>query len=121
MPKKRILIVDDEPDLVKVTSFRLKKLGYEISVSIGGREALELIRRDPPDLVLLDLLLPQMLGDEVCRQMKKDEKLKHIPVILFTATAVSIPDKAREVGADDYITKPFNPQELLEKIKRFLG
>lgn len=120
MPKC-ILIVDDEPDLVKVTAFRLKKSGYDVLTSVDGKEALESIRNNPPDLVLLDLLLPRMSGDQVCREIKNDPKLKHIPVILFTATAVNIPDKVKEVGADDYLTKPFDPQELMEKVKRYAG
>ncbi len=120
MPK-RILIVDDELDLVKVTGFRLKKAGYQVLISVDGRQALELIQKDPPDLVLLDLLLPQIQGDQVCRQIKQDPKLKHIPVILFTATAVNVPDKVKEVGADDYLTKPFDPEELLSRISEILA
>lgn len=120
MPK-RILIVDDEPDLVKVTSFRLKKAGYQVLISVDGRQALELIQKDPPDLILLDLLLPHIQGDQVCKQIKQDPKLKHIPVILFTATAVDIPAKVKEVGADDYLTKPFDPEELMGKVKKYAG
>ncbi len=120
MPK-RILIVDDEPDLVKVTSFRLKKAGYEVLTCVNGQDALDLIQKTPVDLILLDLLLPQMGGDEVCLKIKEDPNLKHIPVILFTATVVNIPEKAREVGAEDYLQKPFIPEELLGKVKRFLG
>ncbi len=71
-----------------------------------------------PDLVLLDLLLPGMRGDEICKQMKADAHLKHVPVILFTATAQDVAGVAREIGADDYILKPFDPEELMLKIKR---
>lgn len=119
---KRILIVDDEPDLLKVTTFRLKKAGYEILSAVNGQEALDLVHLSPPDLILLDLRLPLISGDDVCRQIKAEDKLKHIPVILFTASVgQDISTRVKAVCADEYIVKPFEPDELLEKIKKFIG
>jgi CheY-like chemotaxis protein len=118
---KRILFVDDEPDLLKVTTFRLKKAGYELLTADNGNDALSLARKESLDLIFLDIRLPGMNGDEVCKQLKSDEKYKHIPIILFTASANCVADKAKEVGAEDYIIKPFNPQDLLAKVKKLIG
>jgi len=117
---KKILIVDDEPDLLRVATFRLKKFGYEVLTARDGQEALDLLQKDTPDLIFLDLKLPVMSGYEVCRQIKSDNNLKNTPVVLFTASSDRIAEKAKEIGADDYMTKPFGPEDLLEKIKKFL-
>ncbi len=122
MQKRRILIVEDEPDVLKVIAFRVKKLGHEIVVAVDGQEAIDLIQEKKPDLVLLDLLLPVIDGYEVCRRIKSDEQLKDICVILLTASTVgSIADKARELKADDYMIKPFNSDVLLAKIEKHLA
>lgn len=118
---KRILIVDDEPDILKIAVFRLKKSGYEILTAIDGQGGLDSAKKDTPDLILLDLILPRMTGDEVCRRIKADDKLRHIPVILFTASIVEIQEKLKDSGAEDYLIKPFEPEELLEKIRKFIG
>ncbi len=121
MAKKKILIVDDEPDILRLASLRLKKLGYNVIMAIDGKEALDAIRSEKPDLVLLDLILPVMNGADVCKKTKNDEKLKHIPIILFTAHSDSMTaEKTKEFGADDYIIKPFDPEELMNKIERIL-
>lgn len=121
MDKKTILIVEDEPDILRLTSIRLKKLGYDVIMAIDGKEALDAIRSKRPDLVLLDLILPVMNGADVCKKTKNDEKLKHIPIILFTAHSDSMTaEKARKLGADDYIVKPFESDELTEKAERIL-
>lgn len=118
---KKILIVDDEPDILTVTTYRLEKLGYEISTAIDGREALNVVHKETPDLIFLDLLLPIINGYEVCKQIKADERLKRIPVVLFTASVVhDILEKVKETGADDYLLKPFTPEDLLEKVRRFM-
>lgn len=114
MDKKTILIVDDEPDILRLTSLRLKKLGFDVITAVDGKQALDVIRNEKPDLVLLDLALPLLNGDEVCKRIKKDEKVKHIPIILFTAHSDTMTaEKAKEFGADDYIIKPFDPDELI--------
>ena len=119
MPKK-ILIVDDETDLLRVTCFRLEKSGYQVISAINGQQALEVMRKEHPDLVLLDLRLPLLNGMEVCLYMRKDGVLKHIPVIIFTASTQEIKEKVNACGAQDYIFKPFTAEELLEKIKKFI-
>lgn len=118
---KKILFVDDEPDVLAVVTFRLKKAGYEIVSAVNGQEALDLAGKVNPDLVLLDLRLPIISGEEVCRKIKSDDKLKHIPVILFTASIDNMEDKVKGAGADDFITKPFDPEQLIQKIKKFIG
>jgi len=122
MNRKKILIVDDEPDVLMLTSLRLEKYGYEVITAVNGKDAFNSILRNEPDLVLLDLIMPITYGSEVCKRIKKDEKLKHIPIILYTAYGeVMTYEKARSFGADDYIAKPFDTEELLNKIKRLLS
>ena len=119
--RKKILIIEDELDLVEVTKMRLENSGYEVAGAISGKEAFTLLQKDIPDLILLDLRLPDMHGKEICEKLKRDDRLKTIPIILFTAGADDIPKVAREVGVDDYIMKTFEPKVLLEKIKKFIG
>ena len=119
--KKRILLVEDEPDLIKLTIFRLKKAGYEVIISTDGRQGLETADKEKPDLILLDLGLPVIDGYEVCRRLKSDEKLKDIPVLIMTASTERIKDKVKEIGADGYVLKPFEPKDLFLAIKKFLG
>jgi two-component system alkaline phosphatase synthesis response regulator PhoP len=122
MAKKKILIVDDEPDILKLASLRLKKLGYDVIMAVNGKEALDIMRDEKPDLILLDLILPVMNGADVCKKTKNDEKLKHIPIILFTAQSDTMTaEKAKEFGANDYITKPFDPEELRGKVEEILA
>ena len=118
---KKILIVDDEPDLLRVTCFRLEKSGYQVLTAVNGQQAMEMMAKESPDLALLDIRLPLLNGPEVCMRMKKDEKLKHIPVILFTASTQDLQEKVEACGAQDYTIKPFNPEELLEKIKKLIS
>ena len=120
MPKK-ILIVDDEPDLMRIVCFRLEKSGFTVLSAVDGREALEITTKEHPDLVLLDLKLPILDGLGVCAQLKKDDKLKGIPVIIFTASANDIAVKVNSCGAEDYIIKPFSAEELIEKIKKWIS
>lgn len=123
MDKKKILIVDDEPGILEVISLRLEKLGYNVLTAVDGKEALDTIRSENPDLVLLDLVMPFVDGTEVCEQIKNDKMLKHIPIILFTASGSSAmaAEKSRKVGADGYIIKPFEPEELTCKIEEILA
>jgi DNA-binding response OmpR family regulator len=118
--KKKILIVDDEPDLLRVACFRLKKSGYQVISAVNGRDALELASKESPDLILLDVRLPLMEGPDVCACIKKDDKIKHIPVILFTASTQNINEKVAACGAQGYILKPFSAEELLAKIKELI-
>lgn len=122
MPKKKILVVEDEESLLKLESILLTSKGYEVRGVSNGQEALEALAEDPPDLVLLDIMLPKIDGFEVCRRIKEEEATKHIPVIMLTAKK-SREDMARgeKVGADWYITKPFKSAMVIETIQRFLG
>ncbi len=122
MSKKRILLVDDEEDLVKTVSFRLEANGYEVTSAYNGMEAIDKVHKDKPDLVILDLMLPKIDGYKVCGLLKKDSRYKEIPIIMFSARAQEADIKmGEEVGADAYITKPFEPQALLDKISELLN
>ncbi len=125
MPEERKLVVciEDEPEMIDLVKLILRRADFEFVGAVGGREGLEAVRRLKPDLVLLDLMMPDVDGWEVYRQMKSDEVLSKIPVIVITAKAQSID---RVLGlhiakVDDYITKPFGPQELLESVNGILG
>ncbi|HUS16090.1 MAG TPA: response regulator [Chloroflexia bacterium] len=114
----KILVVDDEPTIVELIEESLRMDGFETTRAYSGEEALEALGKDPPDLVLLDLMLPGMDGYEVCRQMQKDVRLSQIPVIMLTAKS-AVADKVAgyQKGADDYITKPFDAEELLVRVR----
>jgi DNA-binding response OmpR family regulator len=121
--KKTVVCIEDEPEMVDLIKLILGRRGFELTGAMGGREGLEVIRRVKPDLVLLDLMMPDIDGWEVYQQMKADEELKHIPVIVVTAKAQSI-DKVLGLHiakVDDYVTKPFGPQELLQSVEKVLG
>lgn len=119
--KKRILVVEDEEDLVKAITFRLEDAGYDIITALDGEEGLKKTKKEQPDLVILDLMLPKMNGYKVCGLVKNDTRYNKIPIIILTAKAhQSDRDLAKEVCADAYITKPFEPEVLLDKIKELL-
>jgi DNA-binding response OmpR family regulator len=121
MNKKRVLVVDDEADLVEMLTLRLEANDYEVITASDGQEGLEKARKEKPDLIILDLMLPKMDGYKVCRMLKFDEKFKQIPVILFTARAQESDVRlGEEVGANAYLTKPFEPAILLAKIKELI-
>jgi phosphate regulon transcriptional regulator PhoB len=117
----RILMVDDEKDIVDLVAYNLEKEGYETLQALDGEKALQLVRTKTPDLVVLDLMLPGIQGLEVCKRIRKDPETASIPIIMLTAKGAEI-DKivGLEVGADDYITKPFSVKELLARIKAVL-
>jgi len=115
---KKILIVDDEPSLVMLVSTRLKTHGYEVISAGDGQTGLDMAKKEKPDLIILDLMLPKMDGYKVCGLLKKDTRYSKIPIILFSARDQE-EDKIQgmELGANAYIAKPFTPQILLEKIE----
>ena len=119
---KKILVVDDEPDVTSLLTLMLKSQGYNVLVAGDGQEALEKARRDPPDLILLDIMLPRLDGYKVARMLKFDENFSHIPIIMLTA---KIQERDRqmglEMGANEYVTKPFDTAALLLKIKEILA
>jgi two-component system phosphate regulon response regulator PhoB len=115
---EKILIVDDEVDLLKMVDFNLRSAGFTTLQAQNGRDALKLARAESPSLILLDLMLPDMAGTEVCRQLKTDPATRDIPVMMVTAKAEEIDRVVGfELGADDYVTKPFSPRELVLRVK----
>jgi len=119
MPK--ILVVDDEPDAIDLIKFNLKAAGYEVLTATDGEEALKKARSMLPDLIILDLMLPEVDGLEVCKILRRDQRASAIPILMLTAKAAEI-DRVLglELGADDYVTKPFSPRELVLRVKRLL-
>ena len=116
-----ILLVEDEKSITTLIKYNLEKEGFKVFCSETGEDALKIIKEKIPDLVILDWMLPDTSGIDVCRQIKVDKKLKNIPVLILTAKGE--PDdkiKGLEVGADDYVTKPFNNKELLLRIKSLI-
>lgn len=122
MAKNKILIVEDEESLLKLESILLTSKGYDVRGVANGQAALDALAEEPADLVLLDIMLPEIDGFEVCRRIKSDTATRHIPVIMLTAKK-SRDDMARgeKVGADWYITKPFKSAMVIETIQRFLA
>jgi DNA-binding response OmpR family regulator len=119
---KTIVVADDEPDILKCVTFRLSKRGYEVLACGDGLSALELVKNRKPDLVILDVKMPLLNGTEACKRIKQDAALQAIPVILITANSWErMPEKLREVQADDCLLKPFDPGELLERVDRCMG
>jgi CheY-like chemotaxis protein len=104
-----------------LTAKNLELFDYEVLKAGSGEAALKLLQKHKPDLILLDLLLPTMQGDTLCKQLKSDDNFKHIPIVLFTASANNISRKIAETKADDYIIKPFEIDDLVEKIKKYIG
>ena len=119
--KERILIVEDEKDITKMLDYNLKKEGFKTILAYDGEDGLDYARREQPDLIVLDLMLPHIDGLEVCKALKKEDKTSGIPIIMLTAKTQET-DKilGLELGADDYMTKPFSPRELVARIKAVL-
>ena len=121
MDKKRILIVDDEKDIVEPIQFRLEVEGFECLVANDGEEALLKAKRENPDLILLDIMLPKINGYKISRLLKFDESYKHIPIIMLTARAQKNDiELGEKTGADEYVTKPFEMDELVGLVKKYL-
>ena len=119
--KPKILVIDDEPDAVELVEFNLKQAGFEVITAADGAEALRQGRSHLPDLVVLDLMLPEIDGLEVCKLLRHDPTTAAIPIVMVTAKAAEV-DRilGLELGADDYVTKPFSPRELVLRIKKIL-
>lgn len=120
--KKRILVVDDELDMLMVIKLRLEAGGFEVATATDGLEGLNMARKIKPDLIVLDIMLPKMNGYKVSRFLKFDEAYKDIPIVMLTALGGD-QDRSTgiETGADAYLTKPFESQELLATVRKFLG
>ena len=117
----KILVVDDEPDALELVEFNLKAAGYEVVTAADGEEGLKMARTASPALILLDVMLPEIDGMEVCKLLKRDPATAAIPIIMLTAKGAEI-DRVLglELGADDYVTKPFSPRELVLRVKGLL-
>ena len=123
MPNKKVLIIDDERDLFELVKIRLESQDYEVLYLESAQGALQFIREKKPDLILLDIVMPDKNGYDLCYEIKHDENTASIPVVLFTAKLewkIKMDELCKFVKADDYISKPFESQELLDKIKGLL-
>jgi len=117
----RILIVDDEKDIRELLTFQLQQHGFTTEAAGNGEEALDKVEEKPPDLIILDLMMPKMDGAEVCRALKREERTRRIPIIMLTAKGEEIDRVVGfELGADDYVAKPFSPRELVLRVKAVL-
>ncbi len=125
--KKRILVVDDEPDFAAIVQGNLEKEGFEVDVAYDGVQGLAKIKANPPDAVVLDVMMPEKDGYQVCRELKRDKKLCDIPVILLTAVASHVSSTryshadGMSTEADDYIPKPASAEEITDSIKSLLN
>jgi two-component system alkaline phosphatase synthesis response regulator PhoP len=121
MANESILIVDDEEDVLELVRYNLDRNGYQVETATSGEQALSKARKDSPDLIILDLMLPGIDGLEVCKKLKSEVKTEHIPIVMLTAKG----DEADivtglELGAEDYVTKPFSPKILIARVRRIL-
>lgn len=119
--KPKVLVVDDEPDALELIAFNLKGAGLDVITAADGGEALKKAAQLSPDLIVLDVMLPEVDGLEVCKVLRRDKKTSSIPILMLTAKAAEV-DRVLglELGADDYVTKPFSPRELVLRVKRLL-
>ncbi len=120
-PMKRILIIEDDRDIVELVRYNLANEGYQVASASDGATGLNMLKKSPPDLLLLDLMLPKLSGLDICREIRRDESLNRLPILMLTARG----DEADrvvglEMGADDYVTKPFSPRELVARVKALL-
>jgi len=124
--KKRILVVDDEPDFASIVKKNLEKEGFEVEVAYDGVEGLEKVKANPPDAIVLDVMMPEMDGYEMCSKLKADEQLADIPVVMLTAVASHVTStryshhSGMSMEADDYLPKPASAQDITESIKGLL-
>jgi len=121
MSKERILIVEDDKHISKLVKYNLEKSGFQCTAAITGEEALNILDKEPIDLIILDIMLPEMDGLQVCKQIKQDRKFSTVPIIMLTAKGEEV-DRivGFELGADDYVVKPFSPRELVLRVKAIL-
>lgn len=121
MKEKKILLIEDEPDVLKTSRIFLESEGFKVLAATDGIEGLAKARAENPDLIVLDIMIPKLDGYKICRLLKFDEKYKHIPIIFFTARAQDSDEQmGKDVCADAYIKKPFDPQVLIVKIQGLL-
>lgn len=122
MPSKKVLIVDDDPNILMSLEFLMRKNGYNVLIARNGTEARELVKENLPDLLLLDIMMPDVDGYQICKEVKAGSKTKHAKVIFISAkTKESDIQKGYQTGADLYITKPFATKELVKKVAELLA
>ncbi len=115
---ERVLIVDDDPDIQRLVGYNLSQAGFQVLSASTGRTALESVQNEPPDLIILDIMMPDVDGMEVCRILRQRENSRRIPIIMLTARSEEIDRVVGfELGADDYVMKPFSPRELVLRVK----
>ncbi len=125
--KKTILVVDDEPDFCSIVQGQLEKEGFEVELAYNGVEGLEKVRANPPDAIVLDVMMPEKDGYEVCKELKADEKYAEIPIVLLTAVASHVTSTryshadGMSTEADDYIAKPASAEEIVKSIRGLIG
>jgi DNA-binding response OmpR family regulator len=120
--RKRVLVADDEPSIVTALEFLLSREGYEVQVARNGEEALRLVEHAPPDLVLLDVMMPLKSGHEVCQRIRSRPEWRGVKIVMLTAKGGDAEvSRGIDVGADLYVTKPFSTRELMERIRSLLG
>ena len=121
MTERKVLVVDDEENITQILEFSITAEGYEVITASNGEEAIEKARKEQPNLIILDIMIPKVDGYEACRVLKSNPLTKKIPVILLTAKGREIDKRLGfEVGATDYIVKPFSPSKLIDKINEYL-
>ena len=119
---KKILIIDDQPFMVKLIQYNLKKQGYDTVIEMDGLRALDNIENISPSLVILDIRMPKISGTELCRKFRQIESMKDVPIIILTGQVASDTEaKSIESGATDFMAKPFSPAELALKVKTYIG
>ena len=118
---KRILVVDDEPNIVMSLEFLMRRAGFEVAVARNGREALEALAGQPPDLLLLDVMMPEFDGYEVCERIRSRPEWTATKIVMLTARGREVErERGLALGADAYVTKPFSTRDLVEQVKRML-
>ena len=119
---KKVLVCDDEPYIVESVTYVVRKAGFEVVIAEDGEEALKAGRDERPDMIFLDIMMPQMTGYEVCRRLKEDPETRDIYIIMLTARGQEEDErKALDMGADEFMTKPFSPRKMRAKLLEVLG
>lgn len=122
MPEKKILIVDDEPNVVRTLTFVLRKEGYDVSTAVNGEEAIAKVKESKPNLMFLDIMMPKKDGYEVCRELKSDSGLCDIHIVMLSAKGQEADkEKALSVGANEFLSKPFSPNGVVGRVKELLA
>ncbi len=118
---KRVLLIEDDRDIVELVRYNLEREGFQVAAANDGATGLVQLRKTPPDMLLLDLMLPKLSGLEICRDIRRDQALNRLPILMLTARGEEA-DRVvgLEMGADDYVTKPFSPRELVARVKALL-